>query len=251
MVQIGVDDGTETPLWHIGQKIPNLLPGNAIYPATTFAKDPGNQPSFAACIRYTWNDGWDTFYPCVDGINNGQWGYNNVQWHGFTYYHRFNKEWHFDFESYYLSESGVPNARNPIATSIFANGGTSFSPQYVPHNGPGPVYCDNPGVLVCSVWAIGVVGYLNYTPDPLNNFTLRMEWYYDPQGWRTSTGGDTKYYETTVSWQHWFSPQIEVRPELSYWHSFGTAAFNGNPSLGVPGNKKDMVEFAMDAIIHF
>jgi hypothetical protein len=70
------------------------------------------------------------------------------------------------------------------------------------------------------------------------------------QGWRTATGAETKYYETTVSWQHWFSPQIEVRPEISYWHSLGTAAFNGNPAMGIPGNKKDIVEFAADAIIH-
>ncbi|MGA7324799.1 MAG: hypothetical protein WBX25_10030 [Rhodomicrobium sp.] len=78
-----------------------------------------------------------------------------------------------------------------------------------------------------------------------------MEWYDDPQGWRTGTGGDTKYFETTLSWQHWLSPQIEFRPEISYWHSFGTAAVNGNPEAGVPGNKKEMIGFAADAIIHF
>jgi hypothetical protein len=272
MVQLGIDDGTETPLWHSGATLKNLYtqaaaqmyldnafgPGaytapstNPIYSGKTFKKDPGNQPSLAACLQYKWNDGWDTIYPCVDGINNGQWGYNNIQWHGFTYYHKFNNEWHFDFEAYYLSEAGVLNNRNPISLAAFNAGGTWDSPQYIPVNGSNIVYCSNPGSYTCSVWAVGVLGYLNYTPNPLNNYTLRLEWYDDPQGWRTGTGGDTKYFETTVSWQHWLSPQFEIRPEISYWHSFGTAAFNGNPEAGIPGNKKEMVEFAMDAIIHF
>jgi hypothetical protein len=30
------------------------------------------------------------------------------------------------------------------------------------------------------------------------------------------------------SWQHLFSPQIEVRPEISYNKSLDAAAFNGN-----------------------
>jgi hypothetical protein len=271
MFQIGVDDGTETPLWHIGQKEKNLYTQaaaqaflnangfgnftapatNPIYPGDSFKKDPGNQPSLAVCIQYKWNDGWDTFYPCIDGINNGQWGYNNIQWHGFTYYHRFNDQWHFDFEAYYLSENGVLNNRNPIALATFAVGGTWNSPQYIPRNPSNIVYCATATQLTCDVYAIGVVGYLNYTPDPLNNLTLRLEWYDDPQGWRTGTGAETKYYETTLSWQHWLSPQIELRPEISYWKSFGTPAFNGNPSKGIPGNKSDMTLFAADAIIHF
>jgi Putative beta-barrel porin-2, OmpL-like. bbp2 len=251
LFQIGVDDGTETPLWHIGQKIKNLDPNNALYPGTSFKKDPGNQPSLAACVQYKWNNGWDALYPCIDGINDGQWGYNNIQWHGLTYYHRFNPEWHIDFEAYYLDEKGVPNSRNATAMSIFQAGGTPFSPQYVPFNGPTPLYCSNATDLKCTVWAVGVLTYLNYTPDPLNNFTLRLEWYDDPNGWRTSTGGPTKYFDTNFSWQHWFSPQIEIRPEIGYWHSFGTAAFNGNPTLGIPGNKKEMVEVSTDLIVHF
>jgi Putative beta-barrel porin-2, OmpL-like. bbp2 len=270
MLQVGVDDGTETPLWHIGQTEKNLytqagaqaflnanFPGSTapatdpIYPGSSFKKDPGNQPSLAVCAQYKWNDGWDTFYPCIDGINNGQWGYNNIQWHGFTYYHRFNDQWHFDFEAYYLSEKGVLNNRNPIALATLAAGGTWDSPQYIPRNGSNIVYCNTASALTCDVWAVGVLGYLNYTSDPLNNFTLRLEWYDDPQGWRTGTGAQTKYFDTALSWQHWLSPQIEMRPEISYWKSFGTDAFNGNPSLGIAGNKSNMYEFASDIIIHF
>jgi hypothetical protein len=272
MVQIGLDDGTETPLWHAGRYEKNLYtaanaqtwldntygPGaytapatNPIYSGGKFKVDPGNQPSVAFCVQYKWNDGWDTLYPCIDGINNSEWGYNNIQWHGFTYYHKFNSEWHLDFEAYYLDEHNVLNNRNPIALATQAVGGTWDSPQYIPVNGSNIVYCPTATALTCNVWAVGVLTYLNYSPDPLNNYTLRLEWYDDPNGWRTGTGGSTKYFDTSISWQHWLSPQIEFRPEISYWSSFGTAAFNGNPELGIPGNKKEMVEFASDVIIHF
>jgi hypothetical protein len=99
LVQLGVTDGTETPLWHYHQKIKNLDP-NPLYPDSTYYKDPGNKPSLTACLRFVWNDGWDAFYPCLDGLNGGTWGYNNIQWHGFTYYHRFNDHWHIAYENY-------------------------------------------------------------------------------------------------------------------------------------------------------
>jgi hypothetical protein len=251
MIQAGITDGTETPIWHWGDTIPNLMPNNPLYPGTRYNKDPGNQPSATFCVQYKWNNGWDTLYPCMDGLNDGSWGYNNVQWHGFTYYHRFNEQWHNDFESYYISENGVPNLRNPTALAIFQGGGTPFSPQNVPFNAPNLAYCGNSSELKCDVHAIGVLDYINYTPDPLNNFTWRTEWYDDPDGWRTGTGGRTQYYDIGLSWQHWFSPQIEVRPEITYWRSSGTAAFNGNPERGIAPTKKNTAEFASDLIFHF
>jgi hypothetical protein len=250
MIQTGITDGTETPIWHWGDTIPNLMPGNVLYPGKTYNKDPGNQPSATFCIQYKWNNGWDTIYPCVDGLNDGTWGYNNLQWHGFTYYHRFDEKWHNDFETYYLSENNVPNLNNPTALAIFNGGGTPFSPQNVPFNGPNLAYC-NAGKLTCDAHAIGVLDYINYSPDPLNNFTWRTEWYDDPNGWRTGTGGRTEYYDIGLSWQHWFSPQIEIRPEITYWHSVGTAAFNGYSIDGIPNNKHNTAQFASDLIFHF
>ncbi|MGO9171694.1 MAG: outer membrane beta-barrel protein [Rhodomicrobium sp.] len=272
MVQVGLDDGTETPLWHSGKSEPNLfnlnnanaaidafnlannttyahLTNDPLFSGKTYRVDPGNQPSLAFCVQYKWNDGWDNFYPCIDGINKGNWGYNNIQWHGFTYYHRFSDQWHLDFEAYYLDEHDVLNNRNPVAMAIQNNGGTPFSPQNIPFNSTNTAYCASATGLTCDVYAIGVLGYLNYTPDPLNNFTLRLEWYDDPQGWRTGTAA--RYADTALSWQHWLSPQIEFRPEISFWESFDGKAFNGNPVMGIAGDKNTMVEFASDVIIHF
>ena len=249
LLQIGITDGTETPLWHYNQTRPNPFP-NASYPNSTYLTDPGNQPSGTACLRLVWNDGYDTFYPCLDGINNGNWGYNNIQWHGFTWYHKFNDQWHLAYENYYLTERGVFSNQGP-GLAIWEAGGTPFSPQNIPHNSTNLAYCGNPNTVRCNVSAAGVVAYLNYTPDPLNNFSFRPEFYYDPNGWRTGTGAYTRYTEFTVSWQHWLSPQIEFRPELSYWRSFDTAAFNSAPSSGLPGNRHDTFEFAADMIFHF
>jgi len=250
LVQLGMTDGTETPLWHYGLRIPNPDP-NPLYPGTTYLKDPGNQPSLTACVRFVWNDGWDTFYPCLDGINNARWGYNNLQWHGFTFYHKWNDQWHIAYENYYLSENGVPNLRNPTALAIFNSGGTPFSPQNVPFNPPNLAYCKNNSALSCNVWAAGFLAYINYSPNPLNNFSLRPEIYLDPQGWRTGTGAYTRYAELTLSWQHWLSPQVEFRPEISYWRSFDTTAFNGNSIAGIPSNMNYTVLGAMDMIWHF
>jgi hypothetical protein len=101
------------------------------------------------------------------------------------------------------------------------------------------------------VASAGAVAYLNYTIDPLNNLTFRPEYYWDPEGWRTGTGGYTQYFEVTLGWQHWMSPQIEFRPEISYWHSFHTAAFNGDAYAGISPDRFITVQFASDVIVHF
>ena len=243
IVQVGISDGTETPIWNAGRTMPNPFP-NALYPNTTMLVDPGNQPTLTACVRWTSDSGKDSIYPCINGINTGAWGYNNLQWRGLTYYHKFNEHWHLSTEFYYQSENGVPNLRNPDALAIVANGGTPFSPQYISFNRPNLAYCPDANALSCTAHSIGALAYLNYSPDRLNNISLRTEIYDDPMGWRTGTGAPVRYYEATLGWQHWFSPQFVIRPEISYWASDGVPAFNG-------GTKNDTFMFAMDAIIHF
>jgi hypothetical protein len=70
-----VVDGTEVALW-----VPR-------------SQDPGKQASLEACVRWTSDTDYDNVYVyvCANGINNGTWGYNNLQWYGFTYYHKFNE----------------------------------------------------------------------------------------------------------------------------------------------------------------
>jgi outer membrane protein OmpA-like peptidoglycan-associated protein len=247
MLQLGVSVGTEAALWHLGEKVPNPDP-NPLYPGTYFLKDPGAVPSLTACLRYTWNDGKDNIYPCADAINGGRWGYNNVQWYGTTYYHKFNDQWHLSFEAYYNHEDGIPNANNKTAEAAYLNGGTPFSPQYMPYNAPAPINCHSTA-LRCKGQALGVVAYLNYQVTPLDNISFRPEYFYDPQGWRT--GARTAYVNLGLGWQHWLSPQIEIRPEIDWDRSLGANAFNGNSNAGIPGDKNYTVLAAGDIILHW
>jgi hypothetical protein len=247
-VQLGISDGTETPLWHDDERVANLVPNNVLFSGTSFPKDPGNQPSFTACLRYSFNDGNDNIQPCANGINRGNWGYNNLQWYGFTYYHKFDDHWHLAFESYYEYQNGVPNENNPQAEAIFQAGGTPFSPQNIRVNAPNLAQCKSAADLTCRASASGVLAYINYSPDPLNNFTFRPEYYHDPEGQRTGVKAD--YYEFTVGWQHWLSPQLELRPEVGYWAATANA-FNGNPTHGIAPDKNHTFLGAMDMIAHF
>ena len=248
IVQLGVSDGTEAPLWHLTAREPNQVPYNPLYTGSSFPKDPGSQPSFTACVRYSWNDEHDNVQPCANGINRGNWGYNNLQWYGGTYYHKFNDQWHLSFEGYYEYQNGVPNSNNPQVQSIYASGGTPFSPQYVQVNAPNLAQCKDPTVLRCRASAVGIVAYLNYSPNPLDNFSLRPEYYHDPQGQRTGVKAD--YYALSVGWQHWLSPQIEFRPEAGYWAATANA-FNGTASRGIAPDKNHTFILAADVIAHF
>jgi hypothetical protein len=248
-LQFGAVIGTEAPPWHWGTQVPNLLPNNALYSGTSFAKDPGAQPSGTGCVRYNWNDGWDNINACADAINRGNWGYNNLQWYGFTAYHRFNDDWHISFEMYDEHQNGVPNINNPTATAIVAGGGTPFSPQYIPFNAPGLANCSSPTVLRCRAEALGTVAYLNWQVSPLDNISFRPEFYDDMQGQRT--GVKARYMDIGIGWQHWLSPQIEFRPEVVYYHSFGANAFDGNANAGIAPTKNYTWIAQSDMILHF
>jgi hypothetical protein len=235
--------------WNIGQNMTNLMPGNALYSGATFPKDPGAVPSVTLGVRWTSDDGRDDLNVVADAINAGQWGYNNLQWIGATYYHKLSDYWHLAFETYNLHENGVPNANNPVAAAIVAGGGTPFSPQIIPFNAPGIAQCNSAAVLTCTASVQTFLTYLNYSPNKLNNFSMRLEYYDDMEGQRT--GIKTRYLDVAGSWQHWLSPQIEVRPEIAYYKSLDAAAFNGNANAGIAPNRSYAVVGAADLIIHF
>jgi hypothetical protein len=250
-LQLGLSVGSDTLPWNAGAKIANPFP-NPLYPGLTMPKDPGAVPSVTAGVRWVSDSGNDNVYVVADAINGGQWGYNNLQWFGLTYYHKFNDQWHIAFETYNLHQNNVPNALNPAVSGpggIVPNGGTPFSPQYIPFNAPNLAQCNNAVVLSCTASVQTYVYYLNYKPTPLDNISWRGEFYDDKQGQRTGT--KTRYVETGLGWQHWLSPQIEIRPEVTYYRSLDGFAFNGNSNLGIPANKNFALIGAADIIIHF
>ena len=259
-LQLGLVGGTEATLPHLTEREANPYPNvagstpgqagyNPLFPYSTFKKDPGARPSLSACVRYDSNDGLSDINVCADAINNGEYGYNNLQWFGFTAYHSFNEHWHISYEAYDLYQRDVPNALNSDVQTIYANGGSPFSSHFMPYNAPDLAICSNSQVLKCRASALASVAYLNYSPDPLNNFSIRPEWYWDEQGQRT--GVKTHYIDLGLGWQHWLSPQVEVRPEVAYYRSLDAPAFNGNANAGIAPNKSHEVILSGDLIWHF
>ncbi len=248
-LQVGWTVGTDTMPWHLGQTVPNPFP-NPIFPGRTMPRDPGAQPSLTAGLRWQSDSGRDAVYVVENGINNGAWGYNNLQWTGLTWYHRFSPKWHLAWEIYSLSQKNVLNITDPAG--IIANGGFPFTPANgFNFNAPFFAHCADPKQLACTARAFAAVMYLNYQFSPLDNVSFRPEFYDDMEGQRTGT--KTRYISMGLGWQHWFSPQVELRPEATYYRALDAPAFNGNFNATpvIPPNKKDALIVAADLIWHF
>ena len=83
---------------------------------------PDAKPSATACISYTFHQGNDNVYPCVNGLNNGRYAYNNLQMFDTTWYHKFNASWHMATEAWYMYERGVPSVSGPLSPEKGTNG---------------------------------------------------------------------------------------------------------------------------------
>jgi len=69
----------------------------------------------AACVIWTSDSGKDNVYPCMNGLNDGNWRWNNLQHAVVTWYHKIDEHWHTDTEIWYMWESHTPNVNNPAA----------------------------------------------------------------------------------------------------------------------------------------
>ena len=257
--QMGVSAGTESTLGHLTKREDNPYPNkpgsvsgqpgyNPLYPGSTFKADPGAMPSFTACGRFDTDDGKTDVNACASAVNKATYGYNNLNWYGLTFYHSFNDKWHVSAEAYHLFQKNAPNLLNSDVQTIYANGGSPFSSRFMPFNAPNLANCGNTTVLTCTANATGVVAYLNYSPDALNNFSIRPEFFHDPQGQRTGT--PARYKNLALGWQHWFSPQVEIRPEIAYYHS-SAPSFNGSSNYGIAPDRRTETVISGDVIFHF
>ena len=88
----------------IGRSRQEFPAGARSAPWISNAKLTGN-----VCASYTWKDGGDNLYACVNSINSGKYAYNNLSAYYLTYYHKINATWHTDTEAWYQYEKDVPN----------------------------------------------------------------------------------------------------------------------------------------------
>jgi hypothetical protein len=222
LLQAGVTVGTDSALWDSGP-LKNAANGWS-------NSDPGVQPSYTACIRYQTDSAYDAIYSCLNGINSGQWGYNNLQQYTTTYYHKFNEQWHVSLEAWDMHENNTPNAAaygepNQL-TPPYLNNLSALA------NGPFGAWC-RVGHTFCTSNEFSVLGYLNYSWDALNNLSFRAEFFNDNSGQRT--GVRDQYLNYAVGWQHWFSPTVMIRPEIAVYNALQRKSFNRNGQGNVVG----------------
>jgi Putative beta-barrel porin-2, OmpL-like. bbp2 len=196
----------------------------------------------AACVVWTSDSGKDNIYPCMNGLNDGNWRWNNVQHAVITWYHKFNSKWHMDTEAWYMWESHTPNVNNAAGLAAIAK---AYS--YVNVGAPSGAQC-NPTVVYCYSYEWAVVNYINYQIGPRDVLVWRTDYMNDARGQRT--GFKTRYYEFDLSYTHWMGDVIELRPEIRFEHARDAQAYD-NPTATPNGGRNSQVMFAADAIFHF
>jgi Putative beta-barrel porin-2, OmpL-like. bbp2 len=227
----------------------------------------------AACVIYTSNSGNDVFYPCMNGLNNQNFGWNNVQHAVATWYHKFNERWHTDTEAWYMWENHTPDSLNPQGQAILA---AMFPAPEYNIGAPSGAQCNNTALVYCASHEWAIVNYLNYQHDPHNVWTWRTDYMNDSTGQRTGFKG--AFAEVDLGYTHWMGDALELRPEARYERqvSAPNAAITGfaydNPcyapfnsasptctfssggrtaTFTQNGGKRSQAMLAMDAIFHF
>jgi hypothetical protein len=227
----------------------------------------------AVCVIYSTNSGNDQLYPCVNGVNNAQFGWNNIQPVVLTWYHKFNEHWHIDTEAWFMREEKTPDVSNPQGAAALA---ARFPAPEYNIGAPDGAQCDNKALVYCTSREWAVVNYVNYTHDPHNIWTFRTDYFNDATGQRTGFKGE--FLEWDLGYTHWIGDVIELRPELRYERQITapnasatgyaydnpcyaasnpaspTCAFSSggrSATFDQNGGKRSQALLAIDAIFHF
>jgi hypothetical protein len=198
-VQAGLADGVDMAPWQ---------------------NDVGRQPTGSLLLQYIAPGGHDEIYGGMNSLNNGHFGYNNLQESILSYTHKFNEEWWTCFEAQYMYMKDcttAPTYEVPVQDGFFPT-----------HNG--------------FVWEGGVVNYTMHRIAPNAFLTFRNEVYDDSGGART--GYATCYEESSVGVTWWPNKLMCIRPELRYEHSFSEKAYDN-------GSRHNQVTLAADLTYHF
>ena len=219
LLQVGLADGVDIAPW---------------------AKDPGVQPTLSVMVQYIDKGGHDSFYVGMNSVNNGHFGFNNLQECIESYSHKFNDIVWTTFEGQYMYQKG--SSTGPTSYVPFVDGFFPVKDGYV--------------------WAGGLLNYTCFRIGPNAFFTVRNEWWDDPSGFRS--GYASPYYEGTLSITWWLNKLVVFRPEIRFDHSFKansleSASGPDNSSGAVEtlagaydnGTKNSQLTFSCDVTIHF
>jgi hypothetical protein len=183
------------------------------------------KPSLTACVSYTFNQGNDNLYPCLNGINRGRYAYNNLQMFDTTWYHKFNASWHMATEAWYMYQRGVPSISGPVS----------------PEKGTNGAFC-SPGEFRCMAPEWAIVNYIEKQVSEKNYVSIRSDFLDDMKGQRT--GFKSRYAEATLMWGRWVGSTILLRPEIRFDHALDRRAYDY-------GTRKSQFQLAMDVIFKF
>lgn len=205
-VQLGVHSGNDVAPWTNAASIPTLL----------------------AMVRWVSFDNNDSLWGGVDSFNGGKFkgNHTNLQQFNLTWSHRFTERFYTETESYYIYQYDA------------AKGGTcNFGPiqSFGGGGGCGPMI---PGYS----YSIGAVNYLEYKIQNDNFMSFRTDYLDDPSG--QLSGFSTAYMSWTLGLTHFFTQNIEVRPEVRYETAFNATPYNN-------GTKANQALFIVDAIVRF
>ncbi len=187
------------------------------------------QPSGTLCANYTTSSVNNDVYACANGINDGRYGFDNLQQFDITWYHRFSQRTHIATEGWYMYQHGVPNIAGRVTNPIPPEPGTNGASCRI-------------GVPRCTAGEYAVVNYIEKELSPKLVVSFRSEVVNDRRGQRT--GYATKYSENTLSITKWIGTTVEVRPELRFEHSYDQRAYDS-------GRAHSQFTAASDLIFHF
>jgi hypothetical protein len=183
------------------------------------------KPSFMGCVSYTTKSVNDNFYLCANGINDGEYAFNNLQMYDGTWYHKFGSTWHTATEMYAMYQRDVPSVNGSI----------------VPEKGTNGANC-RPGLQKCLAPEWAMVNYINKQLSPHDFVSFRSDFLNDKKGQRT--GYATKYSEATLMLSHWVGSTVQIRPEVRLDHAWDRRSYD-------KGTRTNQFTFATDMIFHF
>ncbi len=183
------------------------------------------KPAATACVSYTFHQGKDNLYPCVNGLNRGNYAYNNLQMFDTTWYHKFNETWHMASEAWYMYQRGVPSVFGPLTPEQGTNGAVCSA-----------------GEIRCFAPEFALVNYVEKQLSVKNYVSIRTDFLDDVKGQRT--GYKTRYAEETLMWGHWVGSTVLFRPEIRFDRAFDRRAYDN-------GTRQSQFQMAMDVIFKF
>jgi len=177
----------------------------------------GAVPTGMFGVRWVSCDNNDSVYTVLNAINNAEFqyfdvngvpaGHHNYNIVNCTWQHKFNDDIHTKTESYLLWERNAAVGGTPSIGPFQFNSGGGLGPTV-------------PGLSL----TYGVLNYTMFKCSDKDFITVRNEWVKDEHGTRYGFPGN--FTSNAVGLTHNFSPVFQVRPEIGYYHSWNSAAFD-------------------------